>query len=109
MATKTLIHPEKVESLFGLAVRLNRNEKTLEKVLVEAGVRVYEIRAAGRITKLVDGDDCARWLSANVVRVGTEEDPLTTLEKRLNALGKEMERIFGEMAEIKSSMPEVRT
>lgn len=109
MANNNHISPDKVESLFDLAVRLNRPEKSLERILLDASVRIYEIKVGGRVTKLVDSDDFARWLSANVGVVGGEADPLANLDKKLEALGKEIERMHGLMADIKSHIPEVRS
>lgn len=109
MANNHFISPDNVESLFDVAVRLNRNEKTLERILLDAGVRIYEIKAGGRVTKLVDSDDFSRWLSANVEVVGSKKDPLAHLDKQLEALGKEIERMSSLMADIKAQAPEVQS
>lgn len=109
MANNHFISPDNVESLFDVAVRLNRNEKTLERILLDAGVRIYEIKAGGRVTKLVDSDDFSRWLSANVEVVGGNKDPLAHLDKQLEALGKEIERMSSLMADIKAQAPEVQS
>ncbi len=109
MASNNFISPDGVEPLFDAAVRLNRNPKALEAILLDAGVRVYEIKAGGRSTKLVDRDDLSRWLTANVEVVGSKKDPLEHLDKKLEALGKEIERMSSLMADIKAQAPEVQS
>lgn len=79
---------DELKPISEVASELNKSVDETENILHENGVRIFEIRAAGRVTKLVDLMDLGRWKFRVAKVLPTAK--LDVLQQKIDAMEAEM-------------------